>query len=52
MEALHKFVPKDILPEEYGGNGGKTQDIIGNILFIFIFSFFNFIPAITFTECV
>lgn len=35
MEALHKFVPKDVLPEEYGGNGGKTQDIIGKTFILF-----------------
>jgi len=28
MEALHKFVPKEILPTEYGGDGGSVQEII------------------------
>ncbi|XP_018568173.1 alpha-tocopherol transfer protein-like [Anoplophora glabripennis] len=26
LESLHKFIPKDILPEEYGGTAGKLQD--------------------------
>ncbi|KAJ8949208.1 hypothetical protein NQ318_021701 [Aromia moschata] len=26
LESLHKFIPKDILPEEYGGSAGKVQD--------------------------
>ncbi|XP_044737796.1 alpha-tocopherol transfer protein-like [Chrysoperla carnea] len=25
MESLHKFIPKDVLPEEYGGTAGKLQ---------------------------
>ncbi|KAK9721330.1 CRAL/TRIO domain [Popillia japonica] len=25
MESLYKFVPKDVLPEEYGGTAGKVQ---------------------------
>jgi len=27
LESLYKYVPQDMLPEEYGGNGGKLQDI-------------------------
>ncbi|KAF2900957.1 hypothetical protein ILUMI_05229 [Ignelater luminosus] len=26
LESLYKFVPKDVLPEEYGGTAGKLQD--------------------------
>ncbi|GJQ80642.1 hypothetical protein Trydic_g9227 [Trypoxylus dichotomus] len=26
VESLHKFVPKDVLPEEYGGTAGKSQE--------------------------
>ncbi|KRT85384.1 CRAL-TRIO domain containing protein, partial [Oryctes borbonicus] len=26
MDSLHKFVPKEILPEEYGGTAGKVQE--------------------------
>lgn len=29
LESLHKFVPKDILPEEYGGSAGKLQTFHG-----------------------
>lgn len=29
LESLYKFVPKEILPEEYGGNAGKLQEIHG-----------------------
>ncbi|KAK5637981.1 hypothetical protein RI129_012276 [Pyrocoelia pectoralis] len=25
-ESLHKFIPKEVLPEEYGGTAGKVQD--------------------------
>lgn len=27
-DALHSVIPKEILPEEYGGSGGKLQDLI------------------------
>ncbi|GLV36821.1 uncharacterized protein CBL_02344 [Carabus blaptoides fortunei] len=26
LESLQKYVPKDVLPEEYGGNAGKIQE--------------------------
>lgn len=29
MESLYKYVPKDMLPEEYGGTAGKVQDLHG-----------------------
>lgn len=29
MESLYKFVPKDVLPEEYGGTAGKVQAFHG-----------------------
>lgn len=28
-ESLQNYIPKDILPEEYGGNGGSLKDIQG-----------------------
>lgn len=31
MESLHKWVPKDVLPEEYGGTAGKVQDFHGEL---------------------
>lgn len=27
LESLYKFVPKEMMPEEYGGAAGKVQDI-------------------------
>lgn len=30
ISVLYKYVPKEILPEEYGGYGGSSQEIIGN----------------------
>lgn len=29
FEPLYKYVSKDVLPLEYGGNGGTIQEIIG-----------------------
>lgn len=29
LESLQKYVPKDVLPEEYGGSAGKIQDFHG-----------------------
>lgn len=31
LESLYKFVPKDILPEEYGGTAGKLQEFHGKV---------------------
>jgi hypothetical protein len=28
IEGMYKFVPREILPEEYGGQGGKIADIV------------------------
>lgn len=28
-EAMYKYIPKDVLPTEYGGNGGSVKDNIG-----------------------
>lgn len=28
IEGMYKYIPKDILPSEYGGNGGTTEEII------------------------
>ena len=27
LDELYKVIPKEILPEEYGGQGGKIEDI-------------------------
>lgn len=27
MDTLHNYIPKDVLPEEYGGTGGCLKDI-------------------------
>lgn len=29
LESLHKYVPIDVLPEEYGGTAGKLQQFHG-----------------------
>lgn len=29
IESLHEHVPKEILPEEYGGSGDSIQENIG-----------------------
>lgn len=29
MDSLYKYVPKEMLPEEYGGKAGKVQDLHG-----------------------
>lgn len=31
MDGLYKYVPKDMLPEEYGGQAGSIKDINGKI---------------------
>ena len=30
MDAVHKYVPKDMLPKEYGGENGTIQDLISH----------------------
>lgn len=30
IEDLYKFVPKEMLPSEYGGNAGSIKDLNGN----------------------
>lgn len=39
MESLYKFVPKAMLPTEYGGDSGSIQVLHG----LFFYSFFGFI---------
>lgn len=34
MESLHKFIPKDVLPEEYGGTAGKLQVFHGELVIL------------------
>ena len=29
MDSVYQEIPKEILPEEYGGTAGKIQDLIG-----------------------
>lgn len=28
-ESIYKYIPKDVLPEEYGGEGEKLQELTG-----------------------
>jgi hypothetical protein len=30
LESLHQFVPKDLLPEEYGGSAGRLEEVKEN----------------------
>lgn len=32
IESLYEHVPKDVLPEEYGGTGDSIQGCIGIVL--------------------
>lgn len=36
-EALYQYIPKDVLPAEYGGDGGTTEEIIGKKIFILVY---------------
>lgn len=31
FDSLHQMIPKDILPEEYGGTAGKLQEFHGEL---------------------
>lgn len=41
MDSLYKHIPKDIIPQEYGGNGGSLEEICGkqNIVFVVYYIF-------------
>lgn len=30
---MYKYIPKSILPEEYGGDAGPTQNLIGIVAY-------------------
>lgn len=34
MESLHDIIPKDVLPELYGGTGGNIEEYEGKFLLI------------------
>lgn len=48
MESLYKFVPKSMLPTEYGGDSGSIEVLHGLFLLFYLFSFvFNYFVLFT-----
>ncbi|KAI4466014.1 alpha-tocopherol transfer protein-related [Holotrichia oblita] len=35
-ESIYKYIPKEVLPEEYGGKGDKIQELTGMLLFKYL----------------